>query len=148
MSLSEKILNDMKRAQKAGEAMRLETLRFVAAQIHNAEIEKRGGGNTGSLSDDETVAVLQRELKKRKEAIELFVKGNRADLAKKEEASLSVIREYVPRELTEEEVRALVDEVVEGGIHDFAAAMKEVMRRAGGRASGKAVSEIIRAKLQ
>lgn len=146
MSLKARIEADTKEAQKRGERSRVDTLRFVLAQIHNAEIEKRTGGDS-VLSDEETVVLLGREVKKRKEAIELFRKGHREDLVRAEEASLLFLEPYLPKQLTEEEIAAAVGAIRARGITDFNALMKEAMKALKGRADGKIVSEVIRKQL-
>lgn len=160
MALLQKIQDDVKAAQKAGDHARLGVLRFVLAQIHNREIEKRsaarpptsqaqasgGQGGEGSLTDAELIGVLQKEVKKRKEAIDLFRKGNRGDLVQKEERELQHILLYIPPEISREEVEKVVDEIIAAGTRDFNAVMKESMQRLKGKADGKAVSEIVRQK--
>ncbi len=145
-SLFQKIQDDVKLAQKAGDRARLEVLRFMLAQIHNREIEKRSAGGDGTLTDAEIIGVLQKEVKKRKESIELFKKGNRDDLVQKEERELQYVLLYVPPEMSRDEIEKVIDEVIGGGTRDFNAVMKESMQRLKGKADGKTVSEIVRQK--
>ncbi len=147
MSLLSRISEDIKIAQKAGEAARLNTLRFLSAQFQNREIEKRGSGSAGPLTDEETLQVIQREAKKRREAIELYRAGNRADLASKEEAELAIIGAYLPAQLSEAEIAVVVDRLVAKGPREFNAIMKMAMAELKGRVDGKAVGDAIRAKL-
>ncbi|MEK7174654.1 MAG: GatB/YqeY domain-containing protein [Patescibacteria group bacterium] len=147
MSLLSRISEDIKTAQKAVEAVRLDTLRFLMAQLQNREIEKRGSGSAGPLTDEETLQVIQREAKKRREAIELYRAGNRADLATKEEAELDIISAYLPAQFGEAEIAAVIDRLVAKGPREFNAIMKMAMAELKGRADGKAVGEAIRAKL-
>ncbi len=147
MSLLEKIGEDIKAAQKGGQTQRLDALRFVSAQLHNREIEKRGQG-AGELTDEDVLQVLQKETKKRKEAIELFRRGGREDLAQKDEKDLKVIEEYLPPAVTREEIEAAVDAVISGGEKSFNLVMKAVMQRLGGRADGKEVSAVVKDKLK
>lgn len=146
MNLLQKISEDIKSAQKSGQTERLEALRFVSAQLHNREIEKKGQG-TGALTDEDVLQVLQKEAKKRKEAIELFRRGGREDLAQKDEKDLKVIEEYLPPAVTREEIEAVVEEIISGGEKNFNLVMKAAMQRLGGRADGKEVSAAVKSKL-
>ena len=96
------------------------------------------------LSDEEVTAILQKEAKKRKDSIELFKQGKRDDLVTKEEGDLKVLYEYLPAELSRDEVVAMVKTAKAGGANDFSSIMKEVMKLANGRADGKTVGDIIR----
>lgn len=129
MGIIERIDADLKTALKSGDALRAGVFRFVRAQFHNREIEKRGKGAEGALTDEEAADVLRKEMKKRKEAIELFEKGGRADLKEKEEAELNVIAEYLPAQPTREELVALVEALKKEGISDFPALMREAKKR-------------------
>lgn len=147
MALRDTVSRDMTLAQKAGDAMRLETLRFVVAQLHNREIEKRSAGKPPALSDEDTLEVLRKEAKKRREAIALYEKGDRGDLAAKEKAELSIIESYLPAQLGASEVEAVVDELWKGGLADFNSLIREAMKRLKGQADGALVSEVIKKKL-
>lgn len=147
MPLFEKITNDIKAAMKSGDKARLEVLRFTFASLQSAKKEKEMKEPGATLADDEVVAILQKEAKRRKEAIELFKQGGRNDLVEKESADLAIIFEYLPKELSKEEIGAIVDNVKAGGAADFNAIMKETMKQVKGRADGKTVGEVIKAKL-
>lgn len=148
MTLQEKLTHDMRSAQKAGERDRAETLRFLLSELHNREIEKRSKGQEATLSDTETVEVLRREMKKRREAIDLYRRGGREDLLRKEEGEARLISEYLPASLGRNEIEAVVSELVAAGSREFGPLMKQAMERCGGRADGKTVAEIVREKLQ
>jgi uncharacterized protein YqeY len=143
MALFEKISADVKEAMKAHDAERVSTLRFVIAQLNNRQIEKRGKGDDAPLSDDETVDVLRKEVKKRREAADLFRQGGNADSAESEERELAVILTYLPPVPTEEEIRKVVSEVKASGKTAFPEIMKEAMGRLKG-ADGALVSKIIK----
>ncbi len=147
MSLAEKLTQDLKTAMKAGQAERVAVLRFMLAGVQGAQKDKDVKQPGVALTDDEATAVLQKEAKRRKEAIELFRKGNRDDLVKKEEAELAMVYEYIPQGLSEAEVGALVDELRAKGFNDFNALMRETMKLAKGRADGKMVGEVVKKKL-
>src|SRR3989344_4222976 len=108
MDLLFKIANDLKESMKSGNAEKVAVLRMISAALKNREIEKRGRGQTVGLTDEEALAVLQKEAKKRKESIEAFSGGGRPELADKEKAELEIISFYLPRQMSEEEVRAAV----------------------------------------
>ena len=147
MPLLKKITDDLKIAMKSGDRARVDVLRFMLAGIQGAEKDKYAKAPGVALTDEEAVAVLQKEVKRRKEAIELFKKGNRADLVNKEEADLKVIAEYVPGELSAEEIEKVVDDLKEKGASDFNSLMRDVMKELKGRADGKVVGDIVKRKL-
>ncbi len=147
MTLLERISNDIKIAMKSGDRARVDALRFALAGVQGAEKEKYAKQPGVALSDDEAVAVLQKDIKRRREAIELFKKGNRPDLVKKEEADLAIIGEYVPKELSMEEIEKVIDDVRVKGASDFNSLMRDAMKELKGRADGKIVGEIIKRKL-
>lgn len=143
----QRITDDLKVAMKSGDHARVEALRFMLAGLKSAEKDKFAKDPSATLTDEEAVAVLQKEVKRRRESIELFKKGNRADLVEKEEADLRVIAEYVPKELSQEEVEKVVDELYAKGFSDFNALMRESMKELKGRADGKLVGEIVKKKI-
>jgi uncharacterized protein YqeY len=147
MTLYEQVREDMKSAMKAGEKERLETLRFILASLNSAQKEKGLKEPGASLSDAETILVLQKEAKRRKESIELFKQGKRDDLVKKEETGLAFIQAYLPEELSRDAVTKIVDETMAQGFTDFSALMRETMKAVKGRADGRLVGEVIKGKL-
>jgi uncharacterized protein YqeY len=144
MALFQKISEDMKTAMKSGDKARLEVLRFTISGLNSAQKEKTLKDPQASLSDEEVVTILQKEAKKRKDAIELFKQGNRADLVEKEENDIKVIYEYLPKELSREEIAVIVKEAKANGANDFSSLMKETMKAVKGRADGKLVGEVIK----
>lgn len=146
MSLVERLGEDLKAAQKSGDTDKVGVLRFVIAQIRNKEIEKRGQGKEGSLTDTEAEEVLQREVKKRRDAVELYTQGGRPELAEKENKEIELISAYLPKQLSREEVEKVINELI-AGQSEFNAVMKAAMQQLKGRADGKLVGEIVKAKL-
>lgn len=134
----------MKTAMKSGDKARLEVLRFMLAGLNAAQKEKTLKDPEATLSDAEVVSLLQKEAKKRKEAVELFRQGNRNDLVEKEEADLKIIFEYLPKELSKEEVTVIVKDLKEKGFNDFSSLMRESMKVVQGRADGKMVGDVIK----
>ena len=145
--LIDRIKDDLKNAMKSGASARAGVLRLIISEINNKQKEKYGAANT-PLTDEEATAVLQKESKKRKDAIELFNKGNRDDLVKKDEAELEIIHEYLPKALSEEEVGAVIDALIaKGAGGDYNTLIRESMKALKGKADGKMVGEIIKGRL-
>lgn len=144
MALFEKIAEDMKAAMKSGDKQRLEALRFTLASLNSAQKEKALKEPNATLTDEEVVKALQKEAKKRKDSIELFKQGGRTDLVEKEEADLKVIYEYLPQELSRDEVVAIVKDLKSKGFNDFSSLMRESMKAVQGRADGKMVGDVIK----
>jgi uncharacterized protein YqeY len=144
MPLLQKITEDMKAAMKSGDKARLEVLRFTLASLNAAQKEKTLKEPEAKLSDEEVIKILQKEAKKRKDSIELFNQGGRVDLVEKEEADLKIIYEYLPQELSKEEVTAIVKDLKAKGFNDFSSLMRESMKAVQGRADGKMVGDVIK----
>lgn len=152
MSIKEKIAADLTAAMKAKDTVRLGVLRMLKAKMLEAEVEQRSKKGTGyALEDPEALASIAAYAKQRRDAIEAYRKGRRDDLAVKEEAELAIVQEYLPRQLSAEEVRDIVRRaMVETGassMKDMGALMKVVMPRTKGAADGKLVNEVVRRML-
>jgi uncharacterized protein YqeY len=143
MGLKDRLYKDMQKAAKERNPLALSALRMALAEIKNREIEARG-----ELEDDAVVKALASMVKKRRESIELFLKGNRPELAEKEEGEISVLSAYLPQGLSEAEVESLAREAVAAtgakSPSDMGRVMKELMPKVAGRADGKLVSEVVR----
>ncbi|ADY73437.1 hypothetical protein Dester_0796 [Desulfurobacterium thermolithotrophum DSM 11699] len=146
MGLKAQLLQDMKEAMRAKDKVRLSTIRMINSLIKNAEIEKRG-----ELTDDEIIQLLMKYAKQRKEAIEMYEKGGRQDLVEKEKAELAVVESYLPKQMSEEEIRELVKEAIEAtgasSPKDIGKVMQHVMPKVKGRADGSVVNKIVREML-
>jgi uncharacterized protein len=144
----QQVEKDIIAAMKAHEAERLSTLRMVKTAFKNKEIEKRE-----PLTDAEAQQILTTLIKQRRESVEQFKKGNRPELAAKEEAEIVLIEGYMPKAAGEAEIRNVVDAVLSAnsfGPKDMGVAMKAVqakIQETGLRADGRLVSEIVKAKL-
>ncbi len=147
MSLFEKISADLKTAMKAGDKSRVEVLRFTLAGLQGALKDKNVKEPGVALTDEEVISLMQKESKRRKDAIALFVQGKRDDLAQKESADLAIIAEYLPEEMTEAEIAKVIDTVRAQGASDFPSVMREAMKVLKGKADGKMVGEIIKKKI-
>ncbi|MES2770237.1 MAG: GatB/YqeY domain-containing protein [Bdellovibrionota bacterium] len=147
MALKERLLEDIKIAMKAKQPERLEVLRFLNAAIKNREIELR----PNPVSDSEVMVVIQKLTKQRIDSIEQFRAANREDLASKEESELVILKEYLPKQLSEAEVKELVQaSITEAGastIKDMGKVMKLAAEKAQGRADNKLLSQYIKEKL-
>ncbi|MQC82358.1 MAG: GatB/YqeY domain-containing protein [Chloroflexi bacterium] len=130
-------------ATKAGERFQRDTLRLLIAAIENGRIE---AGH--ELSDDETLKVLQKEAKQRRDSIEEYRKGAREDLVASEEAELAIIATFLPEQLDDAAVRLLVEatiaEVGASGMDDLGKVMGPLMQKLDGRADGRAANAIVR----
>lgn len=148
MSLKNKILDDMKTAMKNRDKERLSTLRMVKSAITNREIE-----TGGELTDEETVKTLNTLVKQRRDSAEQYEKGGRAELAAKENAEIAVLEEYLPRAASAEEIEEAVTEAISetgaGSMKDMGAVMKASLAKLSGKTvDGRAVSDLVRSKLQ
>lgn len=148
MTLNEKIIADITEAMKAKDADRLSTLRMVKANLMNRKIEKGG-----ELTDEEVQKALQSLVKQRRDSIEQYEKGGRAELAAKEAAEIAHIEAYLPQAATAEEIeQAVAEAVVETGassMKEMGAVMKAAQAKLAGKtADGRMVSEAVKAKLQ
>ncbi len=143
MNLRDKINEDLKSAMKAGDKIRLETVRSIRALI--LEFEKSGSGK--ELNGEEEIRMLTSAAKKRKESIEQFRNAGRNELAEKEEAELKIIEEYLPKQLSADEVMAEVKKIAsEVGAkvkEDFPKLMPVAAKSLKGKAEGKLVKEIV-----
>lgn len=145
-ALQDRLKEDLKTAMRGGDTVARESIRFLLSAYRNAEIEKRG-----TLTADEEMGLLQRQVKQRSESVEQFEAAGRSDLVDRERAQLAVIERYLPAQLGDEELGELVSAAVaESGatsIRDMGKVMPLLLPRIGGRADGRRVSEAVRARL-
>ncbi len=143
MNLKDKINNDLKDAMRSGDKLRLETVRSIRALI--LEFEKSGSGK--EFTDEEGLRILTVAAKKRKESIEQYKNAGRTDLSDKEEAELKIIEEYLPKQLTLEEILAEVKKIAEEvgakTKEDFPKVMPLAVKTLKGKADGKVIREIL-----
>lgn len=148
MSLKEKLTADMKEAMKAREEgrQRLGVIRLVRGAIRQQEID-----GLRELDDEAVLSVISKEVKQRRDAIEEFQKGGRDDLVRQNEAEIAILMEYLPQQMTEDEVRSAVQEAIAATGASTPKAMgkvmKELMPKVKGRADGKLVNQIVRERL-
>jgi uncharacterized protein YqeY len=145
-TLKARIAEETRRALKAGEKVRVGTLRMLSAAVKNREVELRR-----ELTDDEVTEVAVRESKRRTEAVEAYEGAGREDLAAKERAERDVLADYVPAGLSDDETAALVDEAIgatgASSMGDMGKVMGFVMGRAKGRVDGARVQSLVRSRL-
>ncbi|RKY78784.1 GatB/YqeY domain-containing protein [candidate division KSB1 bacterium] len=146
MSLVQRLNEDLKKAMKSGDKAKVETLRMLKSQLHNVEISK--GSN---LDGADEIAVLNSAVKKHKEAMEMYEKGERMDLYEKEKRELMIIQSYLPEPLSRDELENSIDAIIQKlgatSSRDFGRVMKEAIAQFRGRAEGKLIQEIVRTKL-
>jgi uncharacterized protein YqeY len=143
MSIYDDIILDLKYSIKAQDKEKLLALRGLKTAIKNKQIELRQ-----ELSDDQILGIISSEVKKCKEAIEKFIQGSRQDLVEKEEAEVKILSSYLPRQLSDEEVKEIVTQAIEeisaSSLKDLGKVMKSVMPKMAGRADGREVNRITR----
>ncbi|NGP87145.1 GatB/YqeY domain-containing protein [Fodinibius halophilus] len=150
MAIKEQIMADLKEAMKNKDKDRLRVLRSLKSKLLEREISEREGGE-GSISDEQATEVLMKAAKQRKESIDQFEKGDRADLAQNEKEELEIIESYLPEMLSEEEVRdvaqAKIDELGANDMSDMGRVMGVMMQELKGKAEGSLVSKVVKEEL-
>ena len=146
MSLKDTLTADMKSALKAGDKDRLKVIRLVLADIKRVEVDSRA-----ELDDTGVLSVIEKAVKQRRDSIAQFTQGNREDLAEAEQAELDVICSYLPEQLSDTELDALVDEVISAtgaeGIRDMGKVMGEIKAKAAGKIDMGAASARVKSRL-
>lgn len=150
MSIKDQIMADLKQAMKNKEQDRLRVLRSLKSKLLEREISERKGGEA-SLSDEQTVEVLMKAAKQRKESIEQFEKGDRGDLADSEKKELEIIESYMPEMLSENEIRDIarekIDQLGAENMADMGQVMGVMMKELKGKAEGSLVSKVVKEEL-
>ncbi len=145
--LEEQIGKDYVQAMKARDSIRSSTVSFLRAQLKNVRIEKK----VEALEDADVLAVIKKQIKQRQDSIEQYAQGGRADLVEKESAELSILKSYLPQEMPEAELTAVIQEVIRASgaasMKDMGKVMKEVGAKVQGKADNRAVSELVKKAL-
>lgn len=148
MSLEEQIENKFKTALKQKDKIQVSTLRMLKAEIINIKLEQ----NKKALKDEEIIKIIQRQVKQHKDSIEQFEKGKRQDLAEKEKKELAILSSYMPEQLSAEELKKIIEDVIKEleatSKSEMGKVMKSVMERVKGRADGKKISQIVSSMLR
>lgn len=140
MSLQAQLTNSIKTAMKAHDTVALDALRYFLSLIKNVEIDAKK-----SLTDDEIISLLQKEVKKRREAIDQFKTAGRQELVQQEEQQLAILLPFLPKQLSQEEIEAEMKPLIDALQNkDMSTAMREIMPKFKGRADGKLVSDLVK----
>jgi len=147
MELFEKINQDLVSAIKEKQTEKVSVLRMLVAALRNKEITLRKGGEA-KLSDEQTIDVINSEIKKRRDSIESYKQADRKDLADKEKAELEILVVYMPVQLSDKELEKIVDEIIssidEVTMKDFGKIMGQTMAKVKGKADGNKVGEVVK----
>ena len=142
--LEDKITNDFKQAMKNKEAIKVSTLSLLRSQLKYALIEKKAE----RLEEADVTAVIKKQIKQRQDSIEQYEKGGRADLAAKEKEELNILRSYLPQEMSESDLRPIIEASIKEanatGMKDMGNVMKVVMPKVAGKADNKMISELVK----
>ena len=140
--LKQKLTDDLRQAMKSGDEVRRSVIRLVMAAIKNAEIARQAAS-----SDADILGIIAKEVRQRQESIESFKQGNRHDLVVKEEAEMAVLKEYLPQQMTREEImaeaRRVIDEVGAVGLSDKGKVMPKLIAQLKGRADGREINAVV-----
>lgn len=144
--MKDKIKSDLNQALKNKKETEVSTLRLLLSEIHNQEIAKQA-----DLTKEDIIKVVQKEVKRRREAIEAYQKGKRDDLVAKEKQELEILNKYLPQQLSSQELETIIQSVIKetgaSGMSNFGKVMGAVMARVKGQADGKVVSESVKKAL-
>lgn len=144
--ITDTIKKQIVEAMKAKDELRVSTLKLLSSALYNAQIKKRE-----KLSETEELEIVRREAKQRKDAIEAYEKAGAKERAEKENMELQILQEYLPKDLSDEELGKIVDEVISSieatDMKDMGKAIGAVLGKCKGQADGKKVSEMVRSKL-
>ncbi len=146
-NLKQKLTDELKQAIKSGDKVKRSAIRLLLAAINNAEIARQG-----ALEDADILGIIAKEIRQRHESIEAFKQGNRPDLVTQEEAELAVLQEYLPPQMTREEVveaaRRIIEEVGAQGPGDKGKVMPKLIAQLKGRADGREINAVVTELLQ
>ena len=141
-SLKQKLTADLRQAMRSGDKTRRSAIRLLMAAISNAEIAQQT-----TLEDADILGIIAKEVRQRRESIEAFKQGNRQDLVTQEEAELAVLQEYLPQQMTHEEIvaaaRRIIEEVGAGGPADKGKVMPKLIAQLKGRADGREINAVV-----
>lgn len=145
--LEEKILNDYKEAMKSRDTLKSSVLSFLRAEMINVAMAKK----KKALDDNEVVAIIRKQIKARQDSIAQFKQGNRQDLADKETKEAEILKSYLPSELSSDEIKKIIEEIVLStgatDMKDMGRVMKEVLAKVAGQADNKVVSDLVKERL-
>ena len=149
--IRERLTESLKSAMKAKDALRLATVRLILAALKDRDIAARGSGHSEGIGEDEVLTMMQTMVRQRRESIEMYKKGQRDDLVKQEKGEIRVIEEFLPRQMSEDEVLAASQEVIAEldahSIKDMGQVMSEMKNRYAGRMDFGKVSKVVKGLL-
>ena len=140
--LKEKLNNELKQAMRGGDKVRRSVIRLVLAAVQNAEIARQA-----ALEDSDVLGIIVKEARQREESVEAFRKGNRPDLVAQEEEELAILREYLPQQVTRDEImaeaRRIIEEVGAQGPGDKGKVMPKLIAQLKGKADGREINAVV-----
>ena len=143
LMLKEKLLEDLKMSMKEKNEVRKNAVQMVRAAI--LQVEKDNGI---TIEDEKIIQIIAKEVKKRKDSLDDYIKGGREDIVKQVEEEISILSEYLPKQLSKEDIEKMVKEIIEQvgaeSIKDMGKVMKEAKEKIGARADGKAINEVVK----
>lgn len=139
---------DLNSSLKAGKSVRVGTIRFLISAIRNAAIAKYGAMWETSLTEEDVIDVVKKQVKTHKESHEAFTAANRLDLADKEKEELEILSEFAPKEISDAELKKLLEPIVAGGETNFGLVMKNAMAAVAGKADGGRVAALVKQMTQ
>jgi hypothetical protein len=145
--LMDRLQSDLNASLKAGNAARVETIRFLIAGVGNLASAKYGAQWEKKMTDADVSDVVKKQIKTHRESIEAFAKGGRQELVDREKTQLAVLQEYAPKELSDEELKKILAPIAASGEKNFGLLMKNAMAAVKGRAEGGKVSAMLKSLL-
>lgn len=145
--LTRELRQSLTTALKAKDRRRVDTLRFLLAAVQNTAIAKYGAKGEEGLTDADVLEVIKKQAKTHKESIDAYTKAGRTELAAKEQEELTILEAYLPKQLTDEEIKELLAPIVSAGESDFGKCMGRAMATVKGQADGGRVSSILKQML-
>ena len=146
MSLEERLVEEMKQAMKSNDKLKLSTIRMIRSALKNKEIDLRK-----KLEDEDIVKVIQAMMRKGEESAEQFETGGRMDLVEKEKSEIEIMKSFLPKPLSQEEILEIIDqsnqETQASSLKDMGKVMKSVMPKIGGKADGKLINQLVKERL-
>jgi len=140
--LEERLNNDLKQAMRGGDKVRRSVIRLVLAAVKNAEIARKA-----ALEDNDVLGIIAKEARQRQESIEAFKQGNRHDLVAQEEGELAILQEYLPQQVTRDEIiaeaRRVIEEVGAQGVGDKGKVMPKLIAQLKGKADGREINAVV-----
>lgn len=141
-ALQQKLTDDLKQAMRGGDTVKRSVIRLTMSAIKNAEIARQS-----TLEDGDILGIIAKEVRQRKESIEAFKQGDRPDLAAKEEAEMAILEQYLPEQMSREEIvaeaRKVIEEVGAGGLSDKGKVMPKLIAKLKGKADGREINEVV-----